>query len=183
MHAISHPDAVIAVRTVAGLVFLNAAVGKMRNWPAFQGVIANYRLLAKGLVLPVTYVLPPLELVLGAVLLTGIASPWAEIAAAVLLSVFAAAMGINLLRGRRYIDCGCFQSALRQTLRWSLVARNGVMVLLLAAAVAMSGGNADWWMLTNGVLAGGALFIVVQCLNMLWAIDPAFRRPGTRAHS
>ena len=176
MHAISHPDAVIAIRTVTGLVFIHAAAGKMRNWPAFQGVIANYRLLPGGLVLPVTYVLPPLELVLGAVLLTGIVSPWAQIAAALLLSVFAVAMGINLLRGRRHIDCGCFQSALRQTLRWSLVARNGVMVLLLAAAVAMSGANADWWMLMNGALAGGALFIVVQCLNMLWAIDPTFLR-------
>ena len=44
-------------------------------------------------------------------------------------------MGINLRRGRRHIDCGCFQSALKQTLSWTLVMRNVVLALLMAVAL------------------------------------------------
>jgi hypothetical protein len=173
--AAAHLDVVIAIRTVIALVFLSAAIGKVRHWLAFRGVIANYRLLPDAWILPVSYFLPAAELMVGAALLGGLRSPWPQLAGGLLLALFAAAMAINLLRGRRHIDCGCFQSAMKQTLRWALVARNGGMILLLGAAAMMSGGEADWWTALTGGLAGGALFIVLQCLNTLWAIAPAWR--------
>src|SRR6202035_1483448 len=105
-------------------------------------------------------------------------APWAEAAAAVLLGAFAVAMGINLLRGRRQIDCGCFQGALKQPLRWTLVGRNALLVLLLVAADAAPSGRPGGWVVVNGILAGGALFVVLQSLNALWAIVPAVRRPS-----
>jgi Methylamine utilisation protein MauE len=177
MLALDHPDAVIAIRTLIALVFLSAAIGKMRNWPIFQGVVANYRLLPQVLVGPVTYVLPPAEAAIGAILPTGQLAPWAEGAAALLLVAFAVAMGINLLRGRRHIDCGCFQGTLKQPLRWTLVSRNALLALLLAAAGAAPSGRPDGWTVVNGLLAGGALFVVLQSLNALWAVIPAARRP------
>jgi hypothetical protein len=177
MLALDHPDAVIAIRTLIALVFLSAAIGKMRSWPIFQGVVANYRLLPQVLVGPVTYALPPAEAAIGAILPTGLLAPWAEGAAALLLAAFAVAIGINLLRGRRHIDCGCFQSTLKQPLRWTLVSRN-VLLALLAAAAAAPSGRPDGWTLVNGLLAGGALFVVLQSLNALWAVIPAVRRPG-----
>jgi hypothetical protein len=179
MLALAHPDAVIAIRTLIALVFMNAAIGKMRNWPIFQGIVANYRLLPQFLVGPVTYVLPPAEAAIGAILATGLFAPWAEAAAALLLGVFAVAMGINLLRGRRHIDCGCFQSTLKQPLSWTLVSRNALLALLLVAAGAAPSGRSDAWALVNGLLAGGALFVVLQSLNALWAIIAAVR-PGIR---
>jgi len=180
MLALDQPDAVIAIRTLIALVFLSAAIGKMRNWPIFQGVVANYRLLPRVIVRPVTYALPPVEAAIGAILPTGLFTPWAEGAAAVLLGAFAVAMGINLLRGRRHIDCGCFQGTLRQPLRWTLVSRNALLVLLLVAAGAAPSGRPDGWTVVNGLLAGGALFVVLQALNALWAVIPAARRqePG-----
>jgi uncharacterized membrane protein YphA (DoxX/SURF4 family) len=177
MPALAHPDAVIAIRTLIALVFVSAAIGKMRNWPIFQGVVANYRLLPQVLVRPVTYFLPPAEAAIGATLPTGLFAPWAEAAAALLLGVFAVAMGINLLRGRRHIDCGCFQGTLKQPLSWVLVSRNALLALLLVAAAAAPSGRADAWAVVNGLLAGGALFVVLQSLNALWAIIPAVR-PG-----
>ncbi len=179
MPALAHPDAVIAIRTLIALVFVSAAIGKMRNWPIFQGVVANYRLLPQVLVVPVTYVLPPAEAAIGATLPTGLFTPWAEAAAALLLGVFAVAMGINLLRGRRHIDCGCFQGTLKQPLSWILVSRNALLALLLVAAGAAPSGRAEAWAVVNGLLAGGALFVVVQSLNALWAITAAVR-PGVQ---
>ena len=167
----------IAVSTLIALVYLAAAIGKMRHWAVFQGVVANYRLLPEVLVAPFAYCLPPFEALLGAALLFGFISPWAELAAAALLLVFAAAMGINLKRGRRHIDCGCFQSALKQSLSWTLVVRNGVLALLLGTTLVTTRPAADLRMTTDGLLAGGVLFVILQSLNILWGIVPAWRRP------
>jgi hypothetical protein len=167
----------IAVRTLVALVYLSAAVGKLRHWAAFQGVVANYRLLPDMLVAPVAYCLPPFEALLGATLLFGLLSPSAELAAAALLLAFGAAIGINLLRGRRNIDCGCYQSALKQNLSWTLVMRNGVLALLLGLTLLATRGPADLRMAFEGFLTGGILFVILQSLNILWGIVPAWRRP------
>jgi uncharacterized membrane protein YphA (DoxX/SURF4 family) len=139
------PEIAVAVRTLTGLVFICAAYGKFVHATVFRGVLANYRLLPDGLIGMVAAALPALEAVLGAALLLGIATPWAEATAGALLVMFAAAMGINLIRGRRDIDCGCFQSTLRQTLNWTLVARNLVMALMLGLAAASAQGPLDAW--------------------------------------
>jgi len=167
----------IAVRTLIALVYLTAALGKMRHWAVFHGVVANYRLLPAALAAPFAYCLPPFEALLGAALLFGLLSPWAEAAAAALLLLFAAAMGVNLLRGRRNIDCGCFQSALKQRLRWILVIRNCVMALLLGLVLSTTRAPADLHMTIEGLLAGSVGFVILQSLNILWTIVPAWRRP------
>ena len=84
---------------MSALIFFSAAAGKMRNWPTFRGVVANYRLLPEFLVAPVAYLLPPLEAAIGVGLLTPWASPWAERAAAAMFTLFATAMAVNLTRG------------------------------------------------------------------------------------
>jgi uncharacterized membrane protein YphA (DoxX/SURF4 family) len=174
---LAFPESVAAVRAVTALVFLSAGIAKARNWSAFEGVVANYRLLPQAAVRPVAYLLPPTEWLLGLAVLFGAAH--AEWAAAGLLGVFAVAIAVNLARGRSHIDCGCFNSALKQPLRWSLVARNACMILLLAGVAGSAAPRLDASLLL-GTLAGVALFVVVQCSNALLAI-PAFRQ--RHAHS
>ena len=169
------PEVAVAVRTLVALVFLTASLGKIRHWVIFQGVIANYRLLPDALVRPAADLLPPLEALVGILLLLGLATPWAEASAAVLLLIFAAAMGVNLLRGRRDIDCGCFQSALKQTLSGTLVFRNVVLAVLLGIAVVPSD-RLTLPAAIDGYLVGGVLFIILQSLTILWSIVPAWRR-------
>ena len=164
----------IAVRLFTALVFAAAAVGKMRNWAVFEGVVANYRMLPEVLVRPFAYLLPPLELLVAVALVT-LSAPVPEASAATLLGLFAAAMGVNILRGRGEIDCGCFSSALKQRLRWPLVFRNLFIIVILAVCAAIDGGPVTARMWVSGVLGGAALFIVFQCLNTLWAA-PALRR-------
>lgn len=166
---------ITAVRIAAALIFFTAAFSKMRSWRTFQGVVANYRLLPDSWSHAVAWLLPPGESLLAVALLFG--APGSEVAAGALLSVFGAAMAINLLRGRTYIDCGCFDSTLKQPLRWWLVVRNAVLVLLLVAAARSKAtvGAWDFATLLMGVLGGSAFFIVVQCANILAAL-PAKRR-------
>jgi len=167
----------LAARLLVALVFVSAAIGKFTHSAEFQGVVARYRLLPQWLLMPVAYGLPPAEAATGVALMAGAAAPWAAWVAIALLLVFALAMGINLLRGRRNIDCGCFQSALRQTLSWTLVLRNVLLAAVLVPTLAPSAAATGAWTTATGLLAGGVLFLILQSLNILWGIVPAWHDP------
>lgn len=153
-----------------GLVFLQAAFAKLQHRELLSGVIANYRLLPAGLVGPAALLLPPAELAVGAALL--LAGHWlAAAAAAVLLVAFAAAMGINITRGRREIDCGCGRSQLRQPLSWLLVGRNlALAALLVPCFIPMASPAATTADLVIGLAGGLAVFVFVQLFNAIGAL-------------
>jgi Methylamine utilisation protein MauE len=165
----------LAIRVLVALVFLTAALGKLRRRLVFQGVVANYRMLPEGVVPAFALVLPPLEMVVAAALLF-VPSSWPAMSAAALLMLFAVAMATNIRRGRSHIDCGCFQSALAQNLSWILVSRNVGLAALLAVPVAVPEGALSPSGAAEALLAGTVLFVLLQSLNVLWSVVPAWRR-------
>ncbi len=167
--------AAVAGRTCGGLVFLLAAVQKAQHWRILPGVIANYRLLPRWMNGPAAALLPPVEMVLAVLLLSALFNPWPSLAAMALLALFAAAMAINIRRGRDHIDCGCGESFLRQTLNWTLVARNGLLVVLLVPALA-TGGHMTMPMILTATAAGIGLFLLYLLLNVFAALPPADAR-------
>jgi hypothetical protein len=105
-----------------------------------------------------------------------VATPWAASLAALLFSLFAIAMAVNLARGRTYIDCGCFQSALRQSIDWRLVARNGglaAMALAIAASSSVAVDATQLWLTT--LPAAGVFYGLYLALNSVWALDESLR--------
>ena len=167
----------VAGRVCVGLVFLLAAAQKASHWRILSGVIANYRLLPRKMAAPAAALLPPSEMVIAILLLSGLVMPWAALASIALLAVFAAAMAVNLLRGRGAIDCGCGQSFLAQTLSWTLVVRNGVLAALLLPSLVVASPMALSAALT-GIGAGLAFFLLYLLLNALAALP----RPEARGH-
>ena len=167
----------LAGRVCVGLILITAAVQKFGHWRILSGVISNYRLLPRMLVAPAAALLPPLELALGLLLLAGVAQGWAALGTVLLLAVFAAAMAINLRRGRTHIDCGCGQSFLAQTLSWTLVARNAVLATLLLPSLAVAVPMILSATLT-GAGAGFAFFLLYLLFNVLSALP----RPEVRGH-
>jgi hypothetical protein len=165
----------LAIRVLVALLFLTAALGKLRHRLVFQGVVANYRLLPDFAVPAFAAVLPLVEAAVAAALLFA-TSPWPEASAAALLILFAAAMAINIRRGRRHIDCGCFQSALKQTLSWILVARNVGLALLLAVPATVPEGALSELGAAEALATGTVLFVLLQSLNILWSVVPAWRQ-------
>jgi Methylamine utilisation protein MauE len=161
-------------RVCLGLVFLTAAIEKLRSSAVLEGVVANYRILPRALVAPVSAALPWVELVLGATLLTLVPSVWPPAAGIALLCIFAWAMSVNLWRGRSDIDCGCHQAAMRQTLRWSLVARNLGLVLLLVPALPEAS-TSSWPLLAVGGMAGATAYLLYLLFNTLASL-PTFNR-------
>jgi hypothetical protein len=136
-------------------------------------VVANYRLVPDSLAAPAAGLVIGLELLVTAALLRGVGlAAGAGLAIALLLG-FALAMAVNLRRGRREIDCGCFQSALRQQLSWALVARNLVLAALL---LPLAGGGAlpeTGLGLIDGLGAGLALYLFYLILDQLVALGAA----------
>jgi len=98
------PFVVLLVRAVLAALFATAAITKLRDRRRFDGIVLDYRLLPPRTALRLAAPLPWLELLLAIGLLAGISL--AGFAAALLLSLYGAAMAINLARGRRLIDCG-----------------------------------------------------------------------------
>lgn len=165
------PSILLAGRILAVAVFGTAVAGKLRHRDEFVGVVANYRLLPKALVAPAAWLIIALESVVVLSLSSGIQlDPGAGIAAC-LLCLFAVAMTINLARGRTEIDCGCFQSALRQRLSVALIVRN--MVLLAVIVPLLSAAQAQplsFWQFLNGFAAGAVLFVLYQVFGQLLAL-------------
>ena len=165
----------LAIRVLVALIFLTAALGKFRHRLVFQGVVANYRLLPEIAVPAFALGLPPVEVAVAAALLF-VPSSWPAVCAAALLILFALAMGINIQRGRRHIDCGCFQSALEQNLSWILVTRNAGLALLLAVPATVPEGGLSPSGAAEALLTGTVLFVLLQSMNVLWSVAPAWRQ-------
>jgi hypothetical protein len=151
-----------AVVGALALILFGAAWHKLAEPNAFLSALAAYRLVPGPLLEPMARALPFLEFALGA----GVLLPATRVAAlagtAALLVAYAAAIAVNLVRGRSYIDCGCGGAA--HPLSWGLVLRN---LLLAAAAVAVSGPTADRtldWLDGFVLVAGGLAFFVAYLM-------------------
>jgi uncharacterized membrane protein YphA (DoxX/SURF4 family) len=94
-------------RVVLGAVLLVAGTAKIIDPQASVAAVRAYELLPDGLATGAGWGLPLVEVVLGVLLLAGIAVRPAALATAVLLAVFVAAVASAAARGLS-IDCGCF---------------------------------------------------------------------------
>ncbi len=158
-------------------IWVPAAVGKLANREAFRGVLHNYRLLPEALEGPAATVLPLAELGTALALLWPPARPFGALASILLLLLFTAAMAINLRRGRREIDCGCFIGVLRQRIGWPLVARNLTLALLAGSLLAPPGGRQLWWLdLVTVLAASSALLLTYFAVSRVLELAPLAER-------
>jgi hypothetical protein len=124
----------MTLRGALALLLLWAGAHKLRAFGAFQATVADYRLLPATLAAPAAALLVVVEVALGLALLAPALRMPAVAGTASLLALYTGAIAVNLLRGRRDIDCGCAGPALRQPLREWLLVRNGVLVVLALLA-------------------------------------------------
>jgi hypothetical protein len=163
-------------------ILVTAATGKLSALAAFEGVVANYRLLPRRLARPFAYGLPFVEFGLALMLIIPATRVPAAVGAILLLTLFAAAMAVNIARGRTEIDCGCFGAAHRQRLSWWLVGRNAILMMFLATLLVPSTGRAFGWLdIFQLALAVAALFLVYLAASGVWlprppTFDENFRR-------
>ncbi|HVN27417.1 MAG TPA: MauE/DoxX family redox-associated membrane protein, partial [Candidatus Binataceae bacterium] len=144
-----------------------------RDLDEFRGAIENYRIAPDASAPLLMIAIPAVEFV-GAVAIAFPATRWYGAAALfALIAIFTAAIAINLLRGRLYIDCGCFGPALRQKISWRLVARNGVLALLaLLASMPEFSRSLEALDIATIALGCGVSFLLYATANVLLANAP-----------
>lgn len=179
------PVIVLSARYGLALLFLSAAVGKFRGLTYFRGNLREYALLPDPFV-PIAAVLIPLvELTIAAAAVNAATGARAMIAGGALLGVYAFAIGINLLRGRSDIDCGCTGPAARQTLNGWLVLRNIALIAVAACGAAAPAtrplGALDFAVLLLALAGGSILYAAVNQLTAnaprLDAMDAYMEQP------
>lgn len=115
---------------IGAILFLSGAL-KFRHLHRFQVLASSYRLLPKPAADLGTLVLPPLEVVLGALLVVGEVTRLVSVCAAVLFALFACLLAAAIRRGTA-VECGCGGVlAASESVGWSAVIRNAFAVCVL----------------------------------------------------
>lgn len=162
----------VTLRVYVAFLLVFAGVAKLRTPAEFEASLSAYRVLPDLLLAPVARLLPVVEIALAALLLVPPLALFGSIGTALLLLVFAAAIGINLTRGRSHIDCGCGGTSM--PIRWSLVYRNLVTALLLAATAAVAASDQPL-LLLGAIVAGFGVYLVHRICDMLSTLAAPFR--------
>lgn len=188
----------IALRGALALLFASAAAHKLRDLTGFRAVVANYELLPRRWVDVSSFVLIVAELSIAIGLLHPAHGSHTALAAAGLLVLYAAAISVNIARGRRDIDCGCAGVARRQPLGIGLIVRNGVLVAAaLAGALPATPRGLSWVdgiTVMASVVTLGLLYAAVETLvanapgitalmrprSVGLAVDAMLRNPQSR---
>ncbi len=158
-------------------MFVASAIHKLRAPLHFQQIVRDYQLVPATATAIISKNLPRVEIAVGLALLAGSLRSIALAAAAGLLLSYTLAMGINIARGRRDIDCGCNGPMHAQTLSVWLLVRN-TLLLMGITLLWQFGGQlnlaAGGWTLA---LAGSALLVLLyQALNQLHSNNQLIQR-------
>lgn len=140
------------------LLFAHAALGKWRRPAEFGAVLANYRLFPAPLGVALTWLVPALETALALALLAAPTRWIASLAGAALLLAYAAAISVNLHRGRYDLDCGCGGPAERRPIAAWMVWRNAALAAALVAVGPQWSTRALGW--TDLLTVAGGLVVL-----------------------
>ena len=166
------PVADLTVRFGLTLLLGSAAGHKLRDARRFRASVESYAIVPRSLAAPVAALLIAGEVLLALSLVAACVAPALRAAslvgAAALLVLYAAAILVNLARGRRHLDCGCAGPAARRPISGALVTRN----LLLAGAALLASGEiaarpfegVDALTVVAAVAAGSALYAAIDHL-------------------
>lgn len=170
------------LRVALVLLFLSSASHKLRAFVAFRATLADYRLVPAPLLGAAALGVVWAEVGLAAGLLVPALREAALLGSAGLLAVYAGAIGVNLARGRRHIDCGCTGPASRQTLSEWLVARNGALIVLALLCLTPVRPRPLLWVDVVTIAGGVAVLAATfASIDHLIANAPALARIRRRA--
>ena len=127
------PGFVLGVRLVLAAVFAVAGVAKLLDAAGSRGALEGFGV-PRGAARLAGRVLPVAELAIAAGLLVPASAWWSALAAAGLLAVFMAAIGVSMARGAAP-DCHCFGRLHSAPVSWRTQVRNGVLAAAGGVAV------------------------------------------------
>ena len=163
-------DPAIAALIVActALLFAGAAIHKFRDLRRFDEIFAAYGLLPLAARLRLSRAVPLLEVLVAVGLLLDVTRTTAAYVGIVLLLAYAAAITVNLLRGRRELACGCGGPDDRRPIAPRMVWRNILVAAMLSSVMLPWGprplGLTDMVTIGFGTAASALVYL---CLDRL----------------
>ncbi len=144
LDALHQPHTQLLLRLTVGGLLLLAGLTKLADRTGFRQAVAEYQVLPRWLEAPFARLLPWLETAVGTLLFLGLGTAVAASLAVPLFLSFGVAIGVNLLRGRRF-DCHCFGAARSDTIGWPALFRAAALAVaaLVVAVGASSFGAVD----------------------------------------
>jgi len=118
----------LALRLIVGGVFFASGLLKVGDPLAFAQDIKNFRIVSHEVSFITALILPWIEILCGALLITGILRRPSALLASGLLIGFIILVGVTMARGID-TDCGCFGS-LSHKADWWLLLQDGVLLLM-----------------------------------------------------
>lgn len=168
-------DPVFVHLSTAFIAFLwiSSSLPKLSSLAHHRLTVEGYGLLPAGLVSVFAFLQPALELALGLLILLPPARPAAAWGSLLLLALYSLAIGINLARGRRDIDCGCSGPAIHQELTEGLLLRNlALMVPCVLAALPVVPRALGWIDVTTLGLGVLGMILAHTAANLILAQAP-----------
>ena len=160
------PGFVLGIRIVLAAVFAVAGLAKLLGAAGSRGALEGFGVPRRAARLAGT-VLPVAELAITAGLLVPASAWWSALAAAGLLAVFMAAIGVSMARGAAP-DCHCFGRLHSAPVSWRTQVRNGVLAAAAGVAVLAGRGASGlspvrWTGQLNAAELGLAAAVAVLC--------------------
>ncbi len=121
----------IVSRTILAIILLRASLPKILQLSSFVETVRSFEVAPSALSRPIAFTVVAWEIATATALLFG-PPILPDILAVLLVTCFAMAILINLLRGRRDLNCGCFGAKQSEPISWRSLIRN---IAMLAAAV------------------------------------------------
>jgi hypothetical protein len=130
------PAVVLLTQGSLSLLFAVGAIHKLTHRRQFLEALTSYQLTTPRFSVAMARMLPFLELLVATGIWLAVTRVIASQAAIALFAIYAAAIGINLARGRRHLDCGCTASGRRSPIAGWMLARHAILaaVAVLASA-------------------------------------------------
>lgn len=118
----------LSLKYILILILLSSSFGKIRNFKEHIHSIREYKILPNNTVQVFAYLDVAVESIVGLTLLIGYFQREMATVASVLIIIYTSAIIINLLRGRRDLDCGCKGAVGSHSISWKLVLRNCILM-------------------------------------------------------
>lgn len=151
---------------ILGIVFTISAIPKLQHPKGFVLAVLEYRVLPPRLGRPFARLIPPLEIFIALLLLSGTGVRFASVITSLLLLGFMVAIGVNMARDRD-LDCHCFGYATRRQIGWGVLLQDSALLALSIAATAIAGAwmaPESWSVLRLcGLVEAGSLGPFLSC--------------------
>ena len=149
-------------------IFVVAGLHKWQDIAEFKTTLTNYQIVPDSLLGGFSYIVPVLEIVCGVTLLLPPTSVFAAFLAATLLLMYIFGIAINLLKGRRSIDCGCGGTEQKQSISEWLIIRNGLLLVMCYCVTASVLPREllwfDWIVVLLAAVIGGLFYNILNQL-------------------